>query len=117
MIFGDLLNYDVFLAEVESFSMLHSCITNLHTFQHGHPGYLGVFLKTSGLNDTSCSYEPYFLDFKNAKICKNISDFRLLSVKTEKHPTSFPLPDVEQCPCIYRNLLEIQPDYVISCLC
>ena len=50
MIFGA-----VFLAQVERFSMLRSCIINLHTFQHGHPGYLGAFQKTSGLNDTSCS--------------------------------------------------------------
>ena len=31
-----------------------------------------------------------------------------------KHLTSFPLPDVVQCPCLYRHPLEIQPDYVIS---
>ena len=32
----------------------------------------------------------------------------------EKHPTSYPLSDVVQRPCLYRHPLEIQPDYVIS---
>ena len=47
--------YDVFLAQVESSSMLRSCITNLHTFQYDHPGYLGALQKTSRLNDASGS--------------------------------------------------------------
>ena len=51
MIFCDLL----FLAHVESFSMLRSCIINVHTFQHGHSGYLGALQKTPGLNKTSYS--------------------------------------------------------------
>ena len=43
------------LAQVESFSILCSCIANLHAFQHDHPGYLEALQKTSGLNDTCCS--------------------------------------------------------------
>ena len=68
--------YDVFLAQVESISMLRLCIANLHTFQRGQTGYLGAHQKTSGLNNIICSYEPYFLDFENDKIRKMISDFR-----------------------------------------
>ena len=83
MIFGDLLNkYDVFLAQVESFSMLRLCITNLRTFQQGYPGYLGALQKTSGLSDTKCSYEPYFLVFISVKISQKTSDIRLTLVKT-----------------------------------
>ena len=76
--------YDVFLAQVKSFSMMRSCIINVCTFQHehGHPRYLGALQKTSYLNDTSCSYKPYFLEMENGNICKNMSDFRLTSVKT-----------------------------------
>ena len=69
------------------------------------------------LNDTSCSYEPYFLDFENDKIRKNMSDFRLTSVKTiQKYLTSFPLLCVVQRPCLYMHPLEIQPKNVILCL-
>ena len=73
--------YDVFLAQVGSFSILRSCVVNLHTFQHGQTGYLGALQKkkTSGLNDTSFSYETYFLDFENDKIYKKMSDYRLTS--------------------------------------
>ena len=46
--------YDVFLAQAGCFSMLPLCITNLRTFQHGHPGYLGARQKMSDLNDKSC---------------------------------------------------------------
>ena len=62
--------------------MLHLYIMNLHTSQHGHSGYLGALKKISGLNNTSCSYELYFLEFENVKIRKNTSDFRLTTVKT-----------------------------------
>ena len=41
------------------------------------------------MNDTSCSNESYFLDFEVDIIRKKTSDFSLLSVKTEKHRTSF----------------------------
>ena len=56
---------------------------DLHNFQHGHPGYLGALQKTSGLNDTRCSYKlsKYFLEFENVKIRKKMSDFRLTLVK------------------------------------
>ena len=74
--------YDVFLAQVERFSMLRSYITISHIPQHGHPRYLGALQKTSGLNDTNCSYEAYFLDFENDKISKKMPDFRSMSDKT-----------------------------------
>ena len=74
-------NYDVFLAQVKSFSLLRSSIINSCTFQHGHPRYLGTLQKWSCLNNL-CSYEPYFLDLENDKIRKNMSDLRLTSVKT-----------------------------------
>ena len=44
-----LYKYDVFLAEIESFSMLRLGITNLYIFQHGTSEHSR---KTSGLNDT-----------------------------------------------------------------
>ena len=84
-------NYDVFLAQVKSFSMLRSCIINLCTFQHGHPRYLGPLQSSPCLNDTSCCYKPHFLDLENDKIRKKMEDFRLMSVKTtKKYQTSFP---------------------------
>ena len=60
---------------------MHSCIINLHTFQHGHPGYLGALQKMSRFNDSNCSNKPYFLDSKNDKIRKMMSDFRFTSVE------------------------------------
>ena len=41
------------------------------------PGYLGALQKTSGLDDTRCSYKSYFLDSENDKICKKMSGFTL----------------------------------------
>ena len=102
--------YDVFLAQMESFSMLCSCITNLHTFQHGHSGYLGAPQKTSGLNDTSGS-DNIFLTSRTTKSANGCEDFRFTSVKAVwKHSTSFPFLDVGHWSCLYRHPLEIQPD-------
>ena len=47
-----------------------------------HPGHLGALQKTLGLNDTSCCYGLYFLNFGNNKIRKKVSDVRLTCVKT-----------------------------------
>ena len=59
-------------------SFMYYRFTHLSTW----PGFLGALPKTSGLNDTSCSYESCFLDFENDKIRKQMSDFRLIFVKT-----------------------------------
>ena len=75
---------------------VHSCITNLGTFQHGHPGYLGALQKTSALNDTCCSYESYFLNFKNDKIRKKPSDFRYISISQNCLKASH-IPSVSLC--------------------
>ena len=58
--------------------MLRLCITNLHTFQHGHPGYLVVHQKALGLNEESYFYELYFLCLQNDKLWKNMLGFRLI---------------------------------------
>ena len=50
--------------------MLRLCITNVWTFQHGHPGSLRALQKKPGSNNTKCSYEAHFLDFKNDKVHK-----------------------------------------------
>ena len=61
----------------------------------------------TGLNDTCWSYKSYCLDSENDKFRKNTYDFRLTSLKTVwKQPTSFPLPDVGQCPCLCRHPLD-----------
>ena len=57
------------------FSVLRLCITNLRTFQHGHPGYLGALQKTLGLYHKSRYYELYFLDFENDKVRKKTVRF------------------------------------------
>ena len=49
--------FGIFLAQVECFSILHLCITNLRIFQHGYPEYLGALQKTSGLNEENYFYE------------------------------------------------------------
>ena len=54
----------------------------------------------------------YFLDFEKDKIHKKSLDW-CKSELSEKHLTSFPLPDVVQRLYLYRHQLEIQPDYVI----
>ena len=100
----------MFLAQVESFSMLRSCITNLHSFQHGRPGYLEALQKTSVVLINS-----YFLDFENENIRKRMSVFRMTLVNPfRKYSTSIPFPEVGQFPYLYRHQLEIQSDYVIS---
>ena len=74
MIFGDLLIWCV-LAQVESFTILHSCITNIHTFQHGHPEHSR---KYQVWTIQSVLITLYFLDFKNDNIAKGcqILDWR-----------------------------------------
>ena len=60
--------------------MLRLCITNVRTFQHGHPVYLGALQKMSSLNDKSCLFESYFLDFEDDKTRNKRSDFYLTSI-------------------------------------
>ena len=62
--------------------MLRLRITNICTFQHGQPGYLGALQKMSHLNGTSYSYKLHFIDIQNDNIRENMSDFKLTSVKT-----------------------------------
>ena len=79
--------------------MLCLCSLNLHTFQHGHPGYLGALQKTSDSNDISCSYMSYFLDFandkmhtkKNIRFLTDVNQYCLINTST-----AFSLPDVVQ---------------------
>ena len=102
MISGDLLIWFI-----PSSSKLFLCITNLCTFHYGRPGDLWALQKKSALNDTSCSYESYFLDFENGKIC--IKRCLILDCSQSK-PTSFLFL---QHLCLYKHIF-IQQDYVIS---
>ena len=76
------IKYGVSLAEVGCFSLLHLFITNSCIFHYGHTGYLGALQKMSDLNDTSCSYELYFLDVEKVKIRK--TDVRFLDWSQSK---------------------------------
>ena len=88
-------------------------ITNLRTFQHGHPWYLGALQKTSSLD---VLMNRIFLTSKTTKSTKRCQILDWCQSKLfQKHLMSFLCPDVVQCPCLYRHPLEIQPDYVISC--
>ena len=78
----EMISSDLLIWCIPSSSELFLCITNLCTFHYGRPGYLWALQKKSALNDTSCSYESYFLDFENGKIHIKRSDFRLQWVKT-----------------------------------
>ena len=103
MIFGDLLIWCITSSGGASNILSRYKFMHLSTWSPWVPRST----KTSCLNDTSCSYELPFLNFKNDKIRKKISDLRSFSVSW---CCAVPL-------VIQASNLEIQPDYAISCKC
>ena len=88
----------------------------LHTFQHGHAGYLGSLQKMSGLNDTNCSDK--FVFFLISRATKSTKGCQILDLRQsklfEKIQCHFHFLILDSGLILYRHPLEIYPDYVIS---
>ena len=116
MILDDLLLWCI-SSSGKSFSMLRSCITNLCTIQHGHPGYLRALQKCHVWMIQVVLINCIFLTWRTTKSAERCQILDWCQSKLfKKYLISFPLPDVVQHHCLYMHPLEIQPNYVISCL-